>query len=371
MKIEKIALGSDEILEKVMPIYETDFGQMVNARELHKALGAKKKFADWIKNNTKNYSGYNFEKSNKLPKNTEEYDYFLYEIPAQQHRGKSIEYMISLDMGKEIAMMSRCKMGSEIRKYFINAEKTLFKMKAALLKTEMTPEERIAEALLLSQDIIAKSKEEVKKANRNKEYNKKVNVKLRREIRELRKEIDKLKEGSSEFAGVCTKSIIEERNILEEQVLFMEGNIELLESECTRLRKRLDNLLKIKIDGRKILNSFATIDVARRQKFALTDDKKEKAKIKAYVFRKESILASGIILNEKPNKSLVDNINIQDMDKAITVYMEALRKLINNEELFQETFEVPISKAKAFLENVEFEKQQEELNQDEEKILLK
>lgn len=369
IKIEKINLVTDEILEKIIPIYETDFGQMVNARELHNALGAKKKYSDWMKKNTENYSGYNFGKETSLPENVEEYDYFIYEIPAAQRRGRKVEYMISLDMGKEIAMMSRCEMGSEIRKYFISAEKALFRMRASLLNRNRTDKDNIAEALFISQEIIAKNQEEVKKANRNREYNKKVNVKLRREIRALKKELEVFK--SNDNPGIDIKSIMEEKEILEEQIVYMEGTVEHLDNEVTRLRTRLENLLKIKLDGKSILNSFATIDALRRQKFALTEEKKEKAKIKAYVFRKDAILGAGIILKDNPNKSLVDNINIQDMALAIEVYIKALRKLIKDEQVFQETFEIPLKKANMFLENVEFERQQEELNEDEEKILTR
>ena len=44
------------------------------------------------------------------------------------------------------------------------------------------------------------------------------------------------------------------------------------------------------------------------------NEKKEKAKIQAYVFRKDAITNSGIILNNDPGKTLVENINVEPVD---------------------------------------------------------
>lgn len=353
LEIKKIELPSNEMLERIIPFYETKFGKMINARELHYALGIKKKFSDWIKLYTKGYSGYNYGTNKNDPDIAEEYDYFSFEIPATQGRGRSIEYYLSINMGKEIAMMTRSAMGKEIRKYFINAEKALIKMHLILKQKELSSEEKIAEALLLSQEILAKKDIEIKKANRNREYNKKVNTILRREIRALKKELDE---------KVNMNNIPDMNDLLlqkEEEIEYMEGNIERLEDQNAQLKARLNHLISMKLDGKSILNAFAAVDSARRQKFAIGKDAKNKAKIKAYVFRKDAILNAGIILNNDPGKTLVDNINVTDMEKAIIVYIAALKNAINDTELFEELFENQLARANEFLGKVEFEKQQE------------
>ena len=350
LQIQKIEFESDDILDRLIPIYDTKHGKMINARELHFALGVKKKFSDWIKLYIKDYSGYNYGLTENDPPNPEEYDFFSFEIPASHQSGKKIEYYLSLDIGKEIALMTRSVVGKEVRKYFINAEKTLMKMTKVLSDTDKTPEQKIAEALVLSQQILAQKEVEVKRAIRNKEYNKKVNVKLRREIKELKK-------------NNIDNNILSEK---EETIEFLEGSIERLEDQNAQLKARLNHLISIKLDGKSILNAFAVVDVARRQRFALNAHGKEKAKIQAYVFRKDAITNSGIILNNDPGKTLVENINVEDMEKAVVVYIAALRKLINNEELFEDLFEVQLKRANEFLGKIEFERRNsEELTEEE------
>lgn len=340
LQIKKIEFQSDDILDRLIPIYDTKYGKMVNARELHFALGIKKKFSDWIKMYTKDYSGYNYGSTEVDPDNPEEYDFFSFKIPATKGAGRKIEYYLSLDIGKEIALMTRSVTGREVRKYFINAEKTLMKMTKVIADTSKTPEQKIAEALVLSQEILAQKEIEIKRAIRNKEYNKKVNIKLRREIRELKK-------------GNINSEILSQKD---ETIEFLEGNVERLEDQNAQLKSRLNHLISIKLDGKSILNAFALVDVARRQRFALNSHGKEQAKVKAYVFRKDAITNAGIILNNDPGKTLVENINVEDMGKAVVVYIAALRKLINNEELFEELFETQLKRANEFLGKIEFER---------------
>ena len=351
LQINKIELSCGDMLEKIIPIYDTDHGKMINARELHHALGIKKKFADWIKMYVKDYTGYNYGLSDKKVNNAEEYDYFSFDIAAQQKVGRKREYYLSLDIGKEIAMMTRSAMGKEVRKYFISAEKTLVKMNTVLTNKEKTSEEKIAEALLLSQEILARKNLEIKRANRNKAYNKKVNVNLRREIRKLKKSGN----------DVVLRELLDKK---EEEIEYMEGNIERLRDQNIQLRARINHLITIKVDGKSILNALALADVGRRQKFAINEKSKEQAKINAYVFRKEAIANAGIILNSNPKNSLVDNINTCDMEKAVIAYVSALRNLINDSEIFNKIFGDLINRVNVFLNKIEFEKQQQEEEQD-------
>ena len=88
----------------------------VNARELHLFLESKQDFSTWIKKRIKDY-GF-----------LENQDYILLRKKMKQeensHGGSNkVEYYISLDMAKELAMVERNDKGREARKYFIECEK--------------------------------------------------------------------------------------------------------------------------------------------------------------------------------------------------------------------------------------------------------
>lgn len=113
----------------------------VNARELHGFLGNKMHFADWIKKRIAEYGFIEQEDYTRIElkagfqaattggglaeilasqKNealkTTTYDF------GQQGR---VEYFVSLDMAKELAMVERNDKGKQARKYFIECEKQL------------------------------------------------------------------------------------------------------------------------------------------------------------------------------------------------------------------------------------------------------
>ena len=83
----------------------------VDARELHGNLGVKKKFADWIK--------YNIEKLTLI----EGTDYITLPKIGTGGQFDSIEYLLTLDAGKHIAMMAGTEKAHEVRTYFIEFEK--------------------------------------------------------------------------------------------------------------------------------------------------------------------------------------------------------------------------------------------------------
>ena len=95
--------------------------QTVNARELHDALEVGKDFSNWIKDRIEKY-GF-----------VENIDYVKIDSPklANQRGGdrRSIDYYISLSMGKELAMVERTPKGREVRLYFIRCEKELQEVK--------------------------------------------------------------------------------------------------------------------------------------------------------------------------------------------------------------------------------------------------
>jgi phage anti-repressor protein len=101
-----------KILEnKLIPVYLTDEGEkVVNARELHDYLGVERDFSTWI---SQRVSDYGFEKGI-------DFSTFLGESSGGR---PPKEYVLSLDMGKELGMVERNRQGRKIRKYFIEVEK--------------------------------------------------------------------------------------------------------------------------------------------------------------------------------------------------------------------------------------------------------
>ncbi|MCD4704520.1 antA/AntB antirepressor family protein [bacterium] len=105
--------------------FNGDKKRFVNARELHQWLGVGKFFANWIKDRIKKYDF------------VENLDYFVSIANfgnglSTQSKGKIIDaktgrilpkdYIISVDMAKELAMLENNEIGKKVRKYFIRVE---------------------------------------------------------------------------------------------------------------------------------------------------------------------------------------------------------------------------------------------------------
>ncbi|HAK13355.1 MAG TPA: phage antirepressor Ant [Acinetobacter radioresistens] len=90
----------------------------VDARELHKWLKCGEMFATWIKKRIKTY---------KFIEN-EDFVLILANSKIKNGRGgnrKSIDYILTLDMAKELSMVENNEQGRTARRYFINCEKAL------------------------------------------------------------------------------------------------------------------------------------------------------------------------------------------------------------------------------------------------------
>lgn len=86
----------------------------VDARTLHKFLESKQWFLDWFKARVRDWDF------------MEEIDFFatfFYVAKRGGHNRK--DYLITLDMAKELGMLERTKKGKEIRLYYISLEKRL------------------------------------------------------------------------------------------------------------------------------------------------------------------------------------------------------------------------------------------------------
>jgi len=86
----------------------------IDARQLHEQLQVSIRFNDWIRRRIQEFG---FEEGK---------DFYskLSKIKSKETRGrKSINYDLSLDMAKELAMLERSETGKRVRRYFIAVEK--------------------------------------------------------------------------------------------------------------------------------------------------------------------------------------------------------------------------------------------------------
>jgi anti-repressor protein len=101
------------LTNELVPVYKNEKGtKLVNARELHEWLGSGQDFSDWIKGRIEQYDF------------VQDKDFTI--ILGKSSGGRpSKEYIITLDMAKEISMVERTDRGKEARKYFIWCEEKL------------------------------------------------------------------------------------------------------------------------------------------------------------------------------------------------------------------------------------------------------
>lgn len=96
---------------------------LVNARDLHEFLGVETRFDKWIQRRIEEY-GF-----------TQVIDFI--ESPKMANRGfwqtETKDYLVSLDMAKELCMVERNEKGREARRYFIEMEKQVKALPDAVL----------------------------------------------------------------------------------------------------------------------------------------------------------------------------------------------------------------------------------------------
>lgn len=94
--------------------------RLCNARDLHTFLQVGRDFSNWIKGRIDEY-GF-----------VERADFIVFDSPnlANQKKGRggdrrSVEYHLTLDMAKELAMIENNDIGRQVRRYFIQIEEEL------------------------------------------------------------------------------------------------------------------------------------------------------------------------------------------------------------------------------------------------------
>lgn len=120
-ELSQYGLSEDEIItildyQSLLPVLQNvDDNETVNARDLHRQLNNGWKFTDWIENRIKSY---------QLIKDV---DYFTisrkYEIDGFTESKDILDYILTLDCAKQLAMVERTDIGALVRRYFIIIEK--------------------------------------------------------------------------------------------------------------------------------------------------------------------------------------------------------------------------------------------------------
>lgn len=96
-------------MNEIIKIEEHDGVQFVNARELHSNLGVGRDFSNWIKERIEKYG---FVEGKDFTPNS-----------AKSNGGRpSIEYLVTVSMAKELAMVENNNRGREVRQYLIKIE---------------------------------------------------------------------------------------------------------------------------------------------------------------------------------------------------------------------------------------------------------
>ena len=112
MKSEERLAFSHNIVKSTEPINVESgvLGLQVDSRSLHLKLHSGQQYANWINNRITEYGFV-------------EGDDFLITLLKSTGGRRSKNYIISLDMAKELAMLEKNEFGRAIRRYFIEAEK--------------------------------------------------------------------------------------------------------------------------------------------------------------------------------------------------------------------------------------------------------
>ncbi|MDR2074319.1 MAG: antA/AntB antirepressor family protein [Oscillospiraceae bacterium] len=122
------------VLQNHIQILERNGEQTVSARELHAFLGSKRDFSNWIKDRIEKYGL------------VEKQDFEVFNNFVENPSGGRplIEYSLSIDAAKELAMVEGNDKGKQARQYFIEAEKALkYILNSKLMQAEQSAKMRL------------------------------------------------------------------------------------------------------------------------------------------------------------------------------------------------------------------------------------
>ena len=113
-------------MQELIKITEKDGQQLVSGKELHNFLEVGRDFSTWIKARIKKY---------EFVENTD----FTIITTTPQNGGIAKDYIITVDMAKQLSMVENNEKGNQARKYFIQCEKKLKEVAQDQYK-ELSPE---------------------------------------------------------------------------------------------------------------------------------------------------------------------------------------------------------------------------------------
>lgn len=116
-------------MTELIPILQTEFNgaeiNSVNARDLHKSLESKQDFSTWIKKRLDETDA------------AQNVDFICFHKKMEANNATMIEYILSIDLAKEIAMLERNEIGKKVRRYFIEFEKAHTQKALPLTQAEL------------------------------------------------------------------------------------------------------------------------------------------------------------------------------------------------------------------------------------------
>ncbi len=222
----------------------------MNARELHRRLKVGRRFADWIKDRI---GKYDFIKNidyfkvlpRKEPKQAKNFDFTILRNQKSKRGGdvRSIDYILTIDMAKEIAMLENNEIGKRVRKYFIRTEENFKQvMRVALENPKFVNQlsEDFQETREETKDYRKDFTDSIKKYISDKYYGAYTDMLYQFLFEERAKEYRKL-------LNLAKKDLT--RNTMYEEILFVIGSFETglageLEKEYKKKKKILNNFLQ-------------------------------------------------------------------------------------------------------------------------------
>jgi phage anti-repressor protein len=116
--------------EELLPIEENQIGgktvRTVSAKNLYRALDVKKGFSGWI----------NYQLERGLFDKSVDFEVLSKKGENPKGGRPTVDYILTLNTAKEIAMMTGTKKGKEIRNYFIQVEETFLQIVSLKTKAE-------------------------------------------------------------------------------------------------------------------------------------------------------------------------------------------------------------------------------------------
>lgn len=128
--------------------------QLVSARDLYQGLEIKRRFSAWWEQNSKGFE------------QEQDFQPVLISTP-RENRGsiKLQDYLLTIDMAKELCMMSKTEKGKEVRKYFIQVEKNWNSPDMVMHRALEISNSRVKELESKNETLTLQLEESNKKAN--------------------------------------------------------------------------------------------------------------------------------------------------------------------------------------------------------------